>query len=179
MAAVGQAAAVHQRNGSFHLPSPNLDQLAEPWRMALLRTPLNRRESQVACNPAVELVQLAVGTRQRQAIMSKSNSDTIRLAYVFILLLKVKKKILAMLVTVCMLVLAKFVWKFQYTTKLPIFWNFMNLASSLSAEVVNARRTIPRTKRSGRSWKFQHYFSAHDVLIIPNVSIKIQVLLAY
>jgi len=59
--------------------------------MALLRTPLNRRESQVACNPAVELVQLAVGTRQRQAIMSKSNSDTIRLAYVFILLLKVKK----------------------------------------------------------------------------------------
>ena len=76
--------------------------------MALLRTPLNRRESQVACNPAVELVQLSVGTRQRQAIMSKSNSDTIRLAYVFILLLKVKK-ILAMLVTVCMLVLAKFV----------------------------------------------------------------------
>ena len=77
--------------------------------MALLRTPLNRRESQVACNPAVELVQLAVGTRQRQAIMSKSNSDTIRLAYVFVLLLKVKKKNLAMLVTVCMLVLAKFV----------------------------------------------------------------------
>ena len=45
----------------------------------------------MACNPAVELVQLAVGTRQVQAIMSKSNSDTIRLAYVFILLLKVKK----------------------------------------------------------------------------------------